>query len=341
MEWDMLIPLTIIAAGVVLRQIDRWWFSPARGHDRSWSFHALMALQRRRANNVTPVLLLAGHWLELVGWWVLAARTGPAGWVAVTVAVAVKFRHFQEVSHFAVHGVLTRGSKSGTVLTEAAVHAPLGFVPLPVRREKHVRRHHPNATVAGVDPNLAELHRAGLLPGASSLRFALAVVHPLTPRGLVDTWRSLATTLRPRKGAWWRLPAFAVLPVTLGVLFGWPAALFGFLLPRLLLYPQLAWLSLLVEHRWFDADPVTGSPAAVEATRCLRLYPRNPVLALLARGTWLPYGDLFHYAHSVHPALRWNYLPALERSIGNPEYAPRAVLLGHSAVIPRHHRALG
>jgi fatty acid desaturase len=78
----------------------------------------------------------------------------------------------------------------------------------------------------------------------------------------------------------------------------------------------------------------------VEAGRCLRLYPRNAPLSLLARGTWLPYGDLYHFAHSAHPAVRWNYLPALERSLRGPDYRPRALLLGESAVLRRHRRAL-
>lgn len=65
--------------------------------------------------------------------------------------------------------------------------------------------------------------------------------------------------------------------------FGWNALLFAYAVPRLLLYPQLAWLSLLVEHRWWDAEPVTGPHAVVEAAYCLRLYRRNPLLALLAR----------------------------------------------------------
>ncbi|MFJ2442426.1 MULTISPECIES: fatty acid desaturase [unclassified Streptomyces] len=300
-----------------------------------------MALQRSRSNNLTPALLLAGHWLELAGWWLLASRTGPVGWVIAALMVSVKFRHLQEVSHFAVHGVLTRSGVLGTVLTEATVHAPLGFVPVPVRREKHVRRHHPNATVAGVDPNLAELRMAGLRPGVGSWRFALAMVFPLTIGGVTDTCRSLVRNLNPLGADWWRLGAFVVVPLTLGSLLGWPVAVFGFLLPRLLLYPQLAWMSLLVEHRWFDAGPATGGPAAIEAARCLRLYPHHRALALLARGTWLPYGDLFHYAHSVHPAVRWNYLPFLERAIGTPAYTPAALLLGGSAVIPHHHRALG
>jgi fatty acid desaturase len=336
----MLIPLAIIAAGIALRQVDRWWFSPTRGRQFLGSLQAVMALQRSRANNLTPALLLAGHWLELVGWWQLATHTGPIGWGIAVLAASVKFRHLQEVSHFAIHGVLTRSSRTGTALTEMTVHAPLGFVPVPVRHEKHVRQHHPNATVAGADPNLAELHRAGLHPGTYSVRFALAMAFPLTLGGLADTCRGLADNLSPRGASWWRLCLFTAIPLTVGILLGWPTAVFGFLVPRLLLYPQLAWMSLLVEHRWFDAEPATGRPTVVEAARCLRLYPSNRILALLARGTWLPYGDLFHYAHSVHPAVRWNYLPSLERSIGTPAYTPRALLIGRSAVIPRHHRAL-
>ncbi|UUU28422.1 hypothetical protein [Streptomyces sp. DSM 40750] len=64
---------------------------------------------------------------------------------------------------------------------------------------------------------------------------------------------------------------------------------------------------------------------------------RNAPLSLLARGTWLPYGDLYHFAHS---AVRWNYLPALERSLRGPDYRPHALLLGESAVLRRHRRAL-
>ncbi|MDF3141810.1 MULTISPECIES: fatty acid desaturase [unclassified Streptomyces] len=333
--------LGIIAAGMAVRQADRWWFSPRRGRHQLASLRDVMALQRARANNITPALLLVGHWIELIGWCLIAAHGGPVGWLAGAAAGAVKFRHLQEVSHFAVHGVLTRSPRAAMMLAEAAVHIPLGFVPVPVRRQRHVREHHPNATVIGADPNLQELHDAGLRTGVTRTRFVLALVFPLTPAGLAATLRGIADNLRTSSACWWRLAGFAAVPLVITAVFGWQAALFVFLLPRLLLYPQLAWMSLLVEHRWWDADTVEGPPALVEAARCLRLYPRNPVLALLARGTWLPYGDLYHYAHSAHPAVRWNYLPALERDIlGIPAYTPDALLLGDSAVARRHFRAL-
>ncbi|MGW3416423.1 hypothetical protein [Streptomyces sp. NPDC000888] len=127
---------------------------------------------------------------------------------------------------------------------------------------------------------------------------------------------------------------------------GWAAVLRGVLLPRLLLYPQLAWLSLFVEHTWFDPDPDpdpdprTGARAWVVAGRCLRLYPPNRLLTALAATTWLPYGDLHHDAHSAHPAVRWNYLPAVERHLSTPHFTPPALLLGPASVARRHLHAL-
>ncbi|MFB7090872.1 fatty acid desaturase [Streptomyces sp. NPDC056296] len=332
--------LAVIAVGIALRQADRWWFSPARGRHRPDSLRSVMTLQRERLNDVTPVLVLLGHWLELAGWSAVAVHGGVWGCVVAAVAGAVKFRHLQEVSHFAVHGVLARGSRLNALLAEVAVHIPLGFVPVAVRRRRHVREHHPNATVAGADPSLAELRRAGLRAGATTTRCVLALVHPLTPAGLSDTVRGLCALWREPGAGRLRAACPVAMTVAAGGCFGWEAAVFVLVLPRLLLYPQLAWMSLLVEHRWFDPEPVTGPPVAVEAGRCLRLYPHNALLALLARGTWLPYGDLHHFAHSAHPAVRWNYLPALERSLCGPAYRPRALLLGESAVLRRHRRAL-
>ncbi|MGW1074948.1 fatty acid desaturase [Streptomyces sp. NPDC002537] len=320
----MPLALAVIVFGAALRQADRIRF--ARGRPRVADVRQALALQRARANDWTPTLLLVGQWLQISGWWMLA-DCGPLGAAVAAVGVAVHFRHLQEISHFAVHGVLARTARANLMLAEIFAHLPLALGPAVARRKRHVRDHHPHATRTGIDPNLAELHRAGLRPGTTRAKFTAALLHPLTPRGIGATVSGLLT------------PRAAVAGTTLAAAYlagGWAAVAFGVLVPRILLYPQLAWLSLLVEHTWFDPDPRTGPPARVEAGRCLRLYPRNRALAALAAATWLPYGDLHHYAHSAHPSVRWNYLPPLERHLGNPHFTPD----GLRSVARRHLDAL-
>ncbi|MFE3946403.1 fatty acid desaturase [Streptomyces sp. NPDC059118] len=332
----MLLALTLIAAGIALRQIDRLHF--ARRRPRTTADAAeLISLQRARANSLTPLLLLAGQWTQIAGWWTLAAH-GPLLAVVAAIGTAVQFRHLQEISHFAVHGVLARTTRANRLLAEVFAHHPLGLGPVALRRRRHVRDHHPNATLAD-DPNLAELTRAGLRPGISGLPYVAALLHPLTPRGVLATAAGLAAGLRG-PGGWHRAAALVTVPAAAYLAGGWPAVLVGTLVPRLLLYPQLAWMSLLVEHTWFDPDRRSGTPDHVEAGRCLRLYPHNRALATLAAATWLPYGDLYHYAHSAHPSVRWNYLPALEAQLAPPHFTPDGLLIGTATVTRRHHRAL-
>jgi len=328
----MLLCISLLALGIALRQIDRLHFGRAR--PRTAGSAELVALYRSRANDLTPTLLLAGQWIQIAGWWLFAAQ-GPLGAVIAAFAVAVHFRHLQEISHFAVHGVLARTRRANHLLAETFAHHPLGLPPVTVRKRRHVRDHHPNATLDN-DPNLAELHTAGLRPGVSRAGFLTALVFPLTPAGV----RTTATDLLRNTASWHRSAVLALVAVLAYAVGGWAGLIAGFLVPRLLLYPQLAWLSLLNEHTWFDPDPRTGTPAWVEAGRCLRLYPTNRTLAYLAATTWLPYGDLHHYAHSAHPAIRWNYLPALERHLTTPHFTPKALLIGDTSVIHRHQRAL-
>ncbi|MEU1792520.1 fatty acid desaturase [Streptomyces sparsogenes] len=332
----MPLSLALLALGIALRLPDR--IHHARRRPASGSAADLIALQRSRSTTWMPTLLLAGQWLQIAGWWHLAAH-GPLAAAVAALGVAVQFRHLQEISHFAVHGALARTRRANQLLAEAFAHHPLGLMPVPERRRLHVRDHHPNAARPGVDPNLAELHQAGLHPGITRAQLARAVVYPLTWRGLRSTAAGIAANIR-HSGTWHRTAAVAAVLGAAYLVGGWPALFCGVLIPRLLLYPQLAWLSLLVEHTWFAPEPRTGSPAWVEAGRCLRLYPHDRLLAQLAAATWLPYGDLHHYAHSAHPAVRWNYLPALERHLAAPHFTPDSLLIGPRSVIAHHHRAL-
>ncbi|MER5571324.1 fatty acid desaturase [Streptomyces goshikiensis] len=330
----MLLALLLLTAGITLRQADRLHHAIRSPHAAGAA--QLVALQRSRGNIVTPTLLLLGQWVQITGWWLLAPY-GVLGACAAAIGTAVHFRHLQEISHHAVHGVLAPTRRSNDFLAEAFAHLPLGLAAASVRRKRHVRDHHPNATLAQ-DPNLLDLERAGLRRGSpiTLLRFTAALLHPLSLAGVGATAADLARALS-RTG---RLGPFLAVPAAAYLTAGWPGLLFGWLIPRLLLYPLLAWWSLVVEHTWFDPQPRTGQPVHVEGGRCLRLYPRNRALALFAAATWLPYGDLRHYAHSVHPAVRWNYLPALERHLPSPHFTPAAMCFGRGSLAQRHHQAL-
>ncbi|MFL4909406.1 hypothetical protein ACJ6WF_41040 [Streptomyces sp. MMS24-I2-30] len=138
--------LALLITGTALRQIDRIHFARRRPHTADAA--GLIALQRTRANDLTPLLLLTGQWVQITGWWMLAAH-GPLLATAAAAAAAVHFRHLQEISHYAVHGVLARTARANHLLAEAFAHHPLGLGPVTVRRRRHVRDHHPNACSLG------------------------------------------------------------------------------------------------------------------------------------------------------------------------------------------------
>jgi fatty acid desaturase len=334
--------VSAVVVGVAGRQIDRLWFSPRRVRGVRFSRDApvgeineLLRLQRDRVNNVTPVIVSSCHWLEILGWAALC-RVAPAVTLPlICVYAAVKFRHLQELTHFAVHGCLARGRRCNDVLGEVIFQAPLAMPSINRRRTTHVVEHHPNATDPRLDPNIAALYAAGLRPGCRDGEFVRALLFPLTVTGLRETVRQIRTDLathRVVRSARWTPLVVIVLVTALGGAAGLVAVL---LVPRLVVYPYLSWLSLLFEHRWFAvATPAASTDRRTrEAERCIRLYRRRRVLEWIARGTWLPYGDLFHFAHSVYPSMRWNFLPVADRLLGDPRGAFSSTVWGRSSAV--------
>src|SRR5438045_3363312 len=127
----------LVIAGVAVRQADRWHFSMSRpgGALRpEASLREVLSLQRETSNNVTPALLMAGHWIEIAGWWALGASVGSWLWVVVVLVIAGKFRQLQELSHFGVHRSLCRGPRIGDALIEFGAHAPLALQTVSARR---------------------------------------------------------------------------------------------------------------------------------------------------------------------------------------------------------------
>lgn len=60
---------------------------------------------------------------------------------------------------------------------------------------------------------------------------------------------------------------FLLVPAALFELGGSWLLIVGYLVPRILLYPQLAWMSLLVEHNWFEPVPADADRDDTEVHR--------------------------------------------------------------------------
>ncbi|MFJ9752588.1 hypothetical protein [Streptomyces chartreusis] len=213
------------------------------------------------------------------------------------------------------------------MLAEVFAHHPLLLGPVPVRRRRRVRDHHPNATGT---PNLAELHQAGLRPGTTRPRFAAALVHPLTPLGTRATTAGIAADLRGPSGIAPRLRPPWPRPRTCSAAGPpWCAASScrGCCSTRSSPGPPCWWSTL-------------GSIPSTAPEPRPRSKPADAYACTHATAPWLPYGDLHHYAHSAHPAVRWNYLPALDRYLATPHFTPDALLVGPGSVARRHLEAL-
>lgn len=340
----MSLAVAAIILAFLIRQIDRWWFSPYRNPFASQSVDTLeeiLDLQRQRANNITPILLILSVWLEIAGWCLLLSSRGLLAGIALSLMAGTKFRHLQEITHFAVHGTLAKGKGVGDFLGESCFQAALGMPTVGRRRRTHVREHHPNATLVGLDPNLATLAAGGLKRGLDKKMFAVAIIFPVTLAGLAGTVREYvrdSLSGKSTKGILFRASGTVAVPAIIYGLSGAEGLFWGYVLPRLAIYPLLAWLSLLVEHRWFNSTPTIGVPLLDEASRCIRLYGSRRTLLFLARITWLPYGDAFHFAHSVHPGVRWNYLEALDGVLKADVAQYKTLLIGRGSALAELYR---
>ncbi|MFG2895372.1 hypothetical protein [Streptomyces sp. NPDC048248] len=78
----------------------------------------------------------------------MLAAHGTLAAPAAAAGVAVQFRHLQEISHAAVHGVLAHTARANLLLAEVFAHLPLGLGPVALRRRRHVPDHYPHATQA-------------------------------------------------------------------------------------------------------------------------------------------------------------------------------------------------
>jgi fatty acid desaturase len=252
----------------------------------------------------------------------MVSRRVPAfiGAPALTVVAAARFRFLQEVGHTALHGALCRSRRWQWLLSDAFANGPLFRADSAHRFIAHVREHHMHVNELDGDPNIARFIRIGFVPGLTTRRFAIKLLHPLTPSGFGETVASSVKNATSNRSVF--IAAVRVASVGCAVaLFFWlggaQGLLAGYVIPMLTIYPLFSWISLLVEHRWFVPDRLTDRRLRECTVGRPTEYPG--LLGWALSRALFPASDRLHLAHSLHPALRWNHLAAVDRALRNAD----------------------
>jgi fatty acid desaturase len=286
------------------------------------------ALTSKRYDNILAPLIYVRVFL-----WILAANIvfhevdNLLVDVLMVLFVAGRFRSLQEIGHHAAHGSLCPNYKFGEVITNLLYQFPAFMPEIRARHHIHVVTHHRSVNMPH-DPDLKELADKGFTPGIGEAAFWLGFLHPLTPAGLLARLKECAGYLVGDFGR----PAFylriicVLAVVSIYVSIGWYAELFWLYIAQVLvIYPLFYWIAHVSLHRWFAecADDIPYHQREIELGR-----PTDfPGLSgAIIRNNLFPFGDSYHLAHSLFPAVRWNYLAGVDRLMrrASPEYERHA-----------------
>lgn len=268
----------------------------------------------------------AWAWLEIGA--ASAAATAARHWLGgclLALIVGGRLRALHEFSHLSVHGALARSKKWQWALADVAFHYPFARFDSHHRHIHHVKRHHPHSNQPGNDPNIDRLVSAGFVPGLSVPGFYAKLLHPLTPAGVWLTLTGLLAELglnRSWAGVCQRWGVMLATVAGFFALFGARGIVFGYVLPRLLVYPTYSWIALIAEHRWFARSSAVGRAREYE---CGRPTDYSGLSGWLVTSFISPAADHYHLAHSLYPHVRWNHLPEVDRILKQtvPAYATR------------------
>ena len=297
---------------LALESIRRWL------ECRDREFLRLLACHRRRSFSMVAAFL--SSWLYILFALALCREQVLLAPLGILI-VASRLRALQEISHFAVHGTLYSGRRLSFLLADILFHYPLARPGSIDRFALHVEQHHRHSN-GPRDPNVEELTRAGLAPSLTSAQFWRLLLHPMTPSALrrsIVKKAAIMTAGGDRSiGRWLCFSAAMVLAWAVG---GWTGLLAVYVPSALVIYPQLAWLSQLIEHRWL-APRMVPVRASREYTHG-RVTDFPGLAGGFVRAVVLPYGDSYHLAHSLYPFVSWHYLPAVDRVLKelDPLYA--------------------
>lgn len=316
-----MMPFGLLAASLVLRVADHWYYRDPAPVLRLLSLAPRPAGDRdeyyKRWDPLFATFPFLWAWSDVVLAVLLADRVGhPLGWAVAAVFVGTRFRVLQEASHAAVHRGLCRSRRWQWALSNLFAQWPCLRADMHHRFVAHVREHHAHANELGADPNITRFVSIGVVPGMSADRFRARLLFPLTPAGLTETLRGAWANVFRRNHttvcAGLRLCVVGVVGWAFLRLGGATGLLVGYVVPLLTVYPLCSWISVLAEHRWFAACDATDR----RTRECVNGRPTDyHGLARLAKHTIFPFSDHYHLAHSLYPKLRWNYLAAVDRAL--------------------------
>jgi fatty acid desaturase len=259
-------------------------------------------------------------WLE-IGAAVLLFRwtdySVSAGCLLVLVSGG-RMRALQEVGHNALHAALCPSKSYQWLLSNLLFQFPIFKRDMQSRFVTHVREHHPNADIPGVDPNLMRVSAAGMRPGISPFGFVVALLYPMLPHGIFNSIQTMLRAAikenRDRKIVVLRILTCSVVVALFLCLGGWAGFFVGYLIPLVVFYPLFSWWSLLSKHRWHtpyvpNLDKRSHDYEHGRATDFTGIFA--PVLRYLI----FPMSDAYHLAHHIYPYVRTEYLPAVDREL--------------------------
>ena len=221
--------------------------------------------------------------------------------------VSCRLRALQELSHFATHGVLCPSFKLCHLWANMFYQYPLGLPAASARYQSHVLNHHPNPNIPNKDPNLQDYVNIGFAPGISIKQFWLSVLYPLSAKGVAGRVRTYLNVWKENCIPRFIVIAIIILPL---VIFGlWAELVCLYLIPCIIIHPFLAWISQLVEHRWFYRIEASSGLEIQYAYGRVIEFPG--LFGRIIKHNFFPFGDAYHLTHSLYPTIRWNYLHAV------------------------------
>jgi len=271
-------------------------------------------------DDILSFLPFAWIWIDItIALFIASFFQNAIFWVILTFFTAGRFRALQELTHIGIHQGFCRLKNLITIQANIFFQYPL-FKPDVYYRKKSHYRHHFTAYDSR-DPNVQDFLSIGFIKGISMKKFIFSMFYPLTPLGVLSTVKTAYKNFFNNKSSHGFLLRLATIISTLTYFYvfaGSYGVVWGYLIPAFTIYPFLAWLAQLAEHRWFI--PNTNVRDRVEYEYINGRPTDYPGLLGGIVRTWIfPFGDSYHLAHSLYINAHWLLLVNIDRELKKTE----------------------